>query len=66
MTAREAQLARLAYILKEGAAAASITLSMPGIQRLAMSMQNIMEANQLHLMWQAEIDAQAEAIEKDS
>lgn len=64
VTAREAQLARLAWILKEGAAASGITLDVQNTQRLALSIQNVMEANHLHLMWQREIDAAAEALVK--
>jgi hypothetical protein len=54
----------LAWILKEGAAASGITLDVQNTQRLALSIQNVMEANHLHLMWQREIDAAAEALVK--
>jgi hypothetical protein len=64
VTAREAQLARLAWLLKEGAGAAGITIGAQNTQRLAMSIQNVMEANNLHLMWQREIDEAAEEMVK--
>jgi hypothetical protein len=64
VTAREAQLARIAYLLREGANNAGITIGAQNTQRLAMSIQNVMEANHLHLMWQREIDQAAEELVK--
>jgi hypothetical protein len=54
----------LAWLLKEGAGAAGITIGAQNTQRLAMSIQNVMEANNLHLMWQREIDEAAEEMVK--
>lgn len=65
VTAREAQLARLAWVLKEGAAAAGITLSQPGIQRLTMSIQNVMEANKMTLIWDRTVSELAAELAAD-
>jgi hypothetical protein len=56
VTAREAQLARLAWLLQQGAAASGITLGQQSVQRLAMSIQNVMEANKLTLIWDRTIE----------
>jgi hypothetical protein len=65
VTAREAQLARLAWVLKEGASAAGITLSQPGIQRLTMSIQNVMEANKMTLIWDRTVSELAAELAAD-
>jgi hypothetical protein len=52
-------------VLKEGASASGITLSTQGIQRLSMSIQNIMEAHKLTLIWDRTIEELAAEMAAD-
>lgn len=65
VTAREAQLARLAWLLKEGASASGVTLGQQNIQRLSMSIQNIMEAHKMTLVWDRTVEELAAEMAAD-
>ena len=66
VTPEEAQLARMSWILRQGALAAGVTFSVPGIQRLAMSMHKCMLDNGIYLEYQSHIDDALAALEQDA
>lgn len=66
ITPQQAQLARLSWVLKQGALEAGVTFSVPGIQRLAMSMHKVMLDNDLHLIWHASLEDALKALEQEA
>jgi hypothetical protein len=56
----------MSWILRQGALAAGVTFSVPGIQRLAMSMHKVMLDNGIYLEYQSHIDDTLAALEQDA
>lgn len=64
VTAREAQLARVAWILRGGIAASGVTITEPTLQRLVMSVQKFMESEGMFFDYQRRVDEAAAEIER--
>jgi hypothetical protein len=65
VTASEAQLARVAWVLKGGADAAGVAVSQQTMQRLAMSIHKFMLEEGIYFDYQARVDREAAAMEQD-
>jgi hypothetical protein len=65
VTACEAQLARVAWVVKNGANNAGVAVSEATMQRLAMSIHKFMLEEGIFFDYQARVDREAAAIEKD-
>jgi hypothetical protein len=65
VTAQEAQLARVSWVLQGGAKAAGVAVSEATLQRLAMSIHKFMLEEGIFFDYQARVDREAAAIEKD-
>lgn len=64
ITPEEAQLARIAWVLTQGAKAAGIPMNDQTAQRLAMSMHKCMLDNGIYLEYQSHIDDAVAAMER--
>jgi hypothetical protein len=65
VTASEAQLARVSWVLQCGAKAAGVAVNEATMQRLAMSIHKFMLEEGIFFDYQARVDREAAAIEKD-
>ena len=65
VTAREAQLARVAWVLKGGVELAEIYLTEPTMQKLCIAISDFMDAEGMFFDYQRRVDEAAAAIEKD-
>lgn len=65
VTASEAQLARVSWVLQGGVKAAGLPVSEATMQRLAMSIHKFMLDEGIFFDYQHRVDREAAAIEKD-
>jgi hypothetical protein len=65
VTAREAQLARVAWILKGGVALAEVHITDPAMQKLCIAISDFMESEGMFFDYQARVDREAAAMEGD-
>jgi len=66
VTASEAQLARVSWVLQGGAKAAGVAVSEATMQRLAMSIHKFMESEGIFFDYQRRVDEEAAAMERDA
>lgn len=60
----QAQLARMTWILKQGSEACGLTLSVPGMQRLALSMHKVMLDNRMFFETQQHVEDKLAEMER--
>lgn len=66
ITPQEAQLARVAYVLQNGARNAGVAVSEQTMQRLALSVHKFMLDEGIFFDYQARVDREAAAMEADA
>lgn len=66
ITAHEAQVARISWVLHEGAKAAGIPLSAATMQKLTLAMSAVMTDTGMFFDYQARVDREASAMEQDT
>lgn len=66
VTPQQAQLARVAYVVTNGAKNAGVAVSEATMQRLAMSIHKFMLEEGIFFDYQARVDREAAAMETDN
>lgn len=66
VTPQQAQLARVAWVLKGGADAAGVIVSASTMQKLALAMNQFMQDEGIFFDYQRRVDEAAAAMERDA